>query len=864
MKIKSKMWSRLFVAVTALLLGASAAQAATFSGGPHNGTIWTGTDLQTIATADANQGANLYMNNATGYSQSFTADETMTVGTITLLTQRFASGFDFTMDVYELIGQGSSSPDPANSDKFRYSNAGHSTLLKSYSLNSDVTVGSGNRGDNYFAITLDAGEQFDVTAGKYYAVHIYTAGTGSSSDRLMIWDYSDQSSYAFGRYGTGAGAPTVEARDFGLAISAAPTPPVTLAPNADTHIRGTQGPTTNYGTSGSLSVRSNGPAPRAQYAYIRFDLTSYANIGAGASFGLTSINGTGWAGTQLQVYGLPDTAGLTAQDWVETTLTYNNTGTEFPNAVASDVDPLDVTNLVDLGFMPAGAGGDSVAMSNAALDAFLATRAGSTVTLIVANTYATDRAMLFGSREAANPANAPTLTFNADPAPAPETPTGLAAVAGGHRQIDLTWDATAWADGYNISIYNGTTTEVEAAAGPSSYTVTGLDAETQYTFKIAATNSSGDSAYSGDVIASTNPAYLYEFYTPAATVTPTIDGTFAAGEWVDAFYLEMAYPDLVTLPDVGTLNNTAPSLAAAADISGTVYFTWDATYLYIGFAITDDVFIASDGSRGYPADHVAISFNPDVTNTDTSNALQFEVWLNSTIDASSWLWPDSSGSLGLTDAAFAGTVDGSDWNIEMKLKWTEIMDDAGYVPALTDQFGICATIVDNDDGAAREAFLISSGQGIVPLGNPELWHTATLATVVPDMPYGEWITRYSVGGQTNESDDPDLDNVDNLTEFALGGDPSLSDAPSILPTSEANAAGNLFTYIYNRRINANALGLTYTVGVEDDLANVPGWQLGGVTETGAVAIDYEFEEVTNTVNMTEDNKFLRLEIDQAQ
>ena len=87
----------------------------------------------------------------------------------------------------------------------------------------------------------------------------------------------------------------------------------------------------------------------------------------------------------------------------------------------------------------------------------------------------------------------------------------------------------------------------------------------------------------------------------------------------------------------------------------------------------------------------------------------------------------------------------------------------------------------------------------------------------------------------------------------------MSDAPSFQPTSEANAAGNLFTYIYNRRLDFIALGLTYTVGVETDLANAD-WNTGGVTEDSAVVIDDEFEQVTNTVNMTEDNKFLRLEI----
>lgn len=176
---------------------------------------------------------------------------------------------------------------------------------------------------------------------------------------------------------------------------------------ADTYVMGGEGgdPSQNYDFGSGdryprLLVRSLEEPTRAMYAYIRFDLSAYSSSGRNASFFLTSIDGARWKLGQLKVYGLPQKAGLTPQDWNESSLSYNTTGSELIKPVTVGRDPFNISELVFLGDMPAGAPGESVALSSDALDIFLYDHAGRKVTLIVACEFAANRAMNFASREA--------------------------------------------------------------------------------------------------------------------------------------------------------------------------------------------------------------------------------------------------------------------------------------------------------------------------------------------------------------------------------------------------------------------------------------------------------------------------------
>lgn len=181
-----------------------------------------------------------------------------------------------------------------------------------------------------------------------------------------------------------------------------------LIANADTCIKG-EAPTSNFDHStgdpnARLLIRSlEGSVDRAQYAYIRFDLTSYPALQSGASLSLTSTDSSAsWTSTQMEVYGLADSAGVTAQNWVETDLTYDTIGAEFSKPVVADVDPFVTTGLVFIGDMPAAAVGDTVTLpDSAALRAFLNDRAGSTATFVVANAFDGNRLVILASRDAA-------------------------------------------------------------------------------------------------------------------------------------------------------------------------------------------------------------------------------------------------------------------------------------------------------------------------------------------------------------------------------------------------------------------------------------------------------------------------------
>ncbi|MFJ4714445.1 chitinase [Streptomyces sp. NPDC088785] len=86
-----------------------------------------------------------------------------------------------------------------------------------------------------------------------------------------------------------------------------------------------------------------------------------------------------------------------------------------------------------------------------------------------------------------------------DPVVVPGTPSGLAAGATTTTSVDLSWTPVSGATGYNV--YRGGT-KVASTTGAST-TVTGLTADTSYSFQVSATNAAGESAKSTAVSART-------------------------------------------------------------------------------------------------------------------------------------------------------------------------------------------------------------------------------------------------------------------------------------------------------------------------------------------------------------------------
>lgn len=160
-------------------------------------------------------------------------------------------------------------------------------------------------------------------------------------------------------------------------------------------------------------------------------------------------------------------------------------------------------------------------------------------------------------------------------------------------------------------------------------------------------------------------------------------------------------------------------------------------------------------------------------------------------------------------------------------------------------------------------FGMSGSSGINMTAEVALFELGALSTY-SDPSYSGWIAGYSVGVATNMTDDADGDGLSNLAEFGFGGDPSddsnVGYQPSFAITSDSGSSW--LEYVYARRADAGARGLTYSLEQTTDLVSGI-WS----TNVGAVVVevgDLEagvFESVTNRISIgSEPQRFLRARI----
>ncbi len=109
---------------------------------------------------------------------------------------------------------------------------------------------------------------------------------------------------------------------------------------------------------------------------------------------------------------------------------------------------------------------------------------------------------------------------------------------------------------------------------------------------------------------------------------------------------------------------------------------------------------------------------------------------------------------------------------------------------------------------------------------------------------------------------PDGDELNTFAEYAVGGDPTLDDATAYLPTygvTDAGGGSNFVDYVYNRRLDAIARGLTYGLNTGTNLLGA--WDYVGTNhETGSATINLDFESVTNAVPFAGEAGFVQLEV----
>lgn len=220
---------------------------------------------------------------------------------------------------------------------------------------------------------------------------------------------------------------------------------VSLNPNADTFVRFGTGQTSNFGALNYLDIFANALV-RDYFGYVRFDLSSIpvsATI-TSATLTFTKVDGLGSSRNdgittaRFGVFGLNEVEGNTAQDWSETSLTFDSgRGAEWVSA--NVFDSARVTNLDGVNgneTISGTASGSTASVSGTELVSFLQNRLASSfvsATFIVDQT-GTDAGRGYGiaTREYAtvNAAQIPVLSITYTAIPEPSSFAALAGLVG--------------------------------------------------------------------------------------------------------------------------------------------------------------------------------------------------------------------------------------------------------------------------------------------------------------------------------------------------------------------------------------------------------------------------------------------------
>ena len=138
---------------------------------------------------------------------------------------------------------------------------------------------------------------------------------------------------------------------------------------------------------------------------------------------------------------------------------------------------------------------------------------------------------------------------------------------------------------------------------------------------------------------------------------------------------------------------------------------------------------------------------------------------------------------------------------------------------------------------------------------------------VPESPeslYHEWLELNPTLVNTNMSANPDGDALNNLYEYALGGNPmDESDVGNSAASQTLEDNGSFLEYVYAKRIDAAARGLTYHLETSINLL-LGLWTNANyiVLGTGEEAFGAGFNAVTNRVSTEEERaQFIRLQIE---
>jgi dienelactone hydrolase len=116
--------------------------------------------------------------------------------------------------------------------------------------------------------------------------------------------------------------------------------------------------------------------------------------------------------------------------------------------------------------------------------------------------------------------------------------------------------------------------------------------------------------------------------------------------------------------------------------------------------------------------------------------------------------------------------------------------------------------------------------------------------------FKQWGAIYGLrGNDAAPGLDVESDGSDNLFEYAIGSSPVASDSNTLQPWMRISPSAEFqgMEYVYRRRRDAAARGLTYAVQATTNLIGDT-WNTNGISETGVGNLDAEFENVTNRIS----------------
>lgn len=137
----------------------------------------------------------------------------------------------------------------------------------------------------------------------------------------------------------------------------------------------------------------------------------------------------------------------------------------------------------------------------------------------------------------------------------------------------------------------------------------------------------------------------------------------------------------------------------------------------------------------------------------------------------------------------------------------------------------------------------------------------TLATA-----YDLWADTYGLHGvDADWFADPNGNGLPNQTEYGLGGNPVNTGETGIFPTFGMREVGgsNVVEYVYRRRRDAAARGLTYQLKSTSNLVS-NSWNSAEATETGIGVVNANLESVTNHIPADIPHKFIQLRIESSE